>query len=164
VQTVVSAYLDLLQDAIGENYKEMMVNHYPVNLGTCGGVVDDATNPITDVAFAFSRGVRLGITLQDGSTCSNVQPSNVTVDDGMPTAQSLQDLSLATNDGDVLKAVWNWSIFSEDKIAMGVHNPDLSLRALQGAIAAVSAGGVSVNSVNVNSVLPSFGTVNTITP
>jgi len=158
VQTVVSAYLDLLQDAIGENYKEMMVTHYPVNIGsTCG--VADATNPVTDVAFAFSRGVRLSITLQDGSACSNVQPSNVTVDDGMPTAQSLQDLSLATNDGDVLKAVWNWSIFSEDKIAMGVHNPDLSLKALQGALAAVSAGGVSVNSV-----MPSFGTVNTFTP
>jgi hypothetical protein len=159
VQTVVRAYLDLLQDAMGEYYKTMMEAQYPVDVGgTCG--VADALNPITEVVWN-GRATRLNITLQDGSSCTNANPANITFDSG---AQNLFDLSVATDDGAVLKAAWNWSIFSEDSIGMGVHNPDLSLRALQGAIAAVSAGGVSVNSVNVNSVMPSFGTVNTFTP
>lgn len=157
VQTVITAYLDLLQEGLSDSYKALMEDHYPVNIGsTCG--VADATNPIVDVNWAFSRGVRLGITLQDGASCTNVQASGITVDDGMPAAQSLVALTLVTDNGNLVKAGWNWSIFSEDE-GKGVHNPDLSLRALQGAISAVSAGGVSVNSIAVPT---GFGVINSV--
>jgi len=157
VQTVIGAYLDLLKDTIGAYYMALMEDHTPVHIG---GDCNDATvtNPITDVVWSTSHsGAALSITLQDTSSCSGVNPSDITVDDGMSAAQSLLALSLATNNGDVWKASWNWSIFSEDE-GMGVHNPDLSLRALQGAIAAVTEGGVvSISSVPITA---RFGVIN----
>ena len=153
VQGITNTYLDLLQSALGDAYMSLMEDHYPVAIGdTCGTA--GSGNPVTAVAWSFSRGVRLGITLQDGSSCSNVQPSGITVDDGTPSAQSLQALSLATDDGNLLKAAWNWSIVNEDE-GRGVHNPDFTFKGLQGAISAVSTLGGSVNVTNsINAVVP----------
>jgi len=40
------------------------------------------------------------------------------------------------NDGALLKARWNWTLVYNDS-GLGVHNPDFSVKALQGAINAV---------------------------
>ena len=165
VQTVVSGYLDLLQTALGDAYKQMMVDNYPVTIGGCTDVVTsstavaDGTNPITSVAW--KRTDQLDITLQDGTLCSNRNPNTITGSNVINTnAGTLYSLSLANNNGAPLRAAWNWSLFNEDE-GKGVHNPQLALEGLQGAISAVSNGNVNVNSVNV--ALPtSFGVVDAV--
>ena len=80
------------------------------------------------------------------------------MDVGGPGEQSLYEVSLAANDGATLKAAWNWSMMNEDNTInecdleedpecevrplytrRGVHNPDLAITGLTGAIAAVQA-------------------------
>ena len=62
------------------------------------------------------RATRLNITLSNGNTCGNVNPSSIAVDGG---AQTLYDVSLASNDGATLKAAWNWSLLNEDETING---------------------------------------------
>jgi hypothetical protein len=141
VGAIINSYLVWLQDELGAAYQRLMVAHYPVDITDCGTA--DEGNPITDVVWNMSRGVRLDITV-NGTTCTGRNPSNqvtVTVDGG---AQSLQTLSLAPGNDDLLKALWNYGLLFEDsdpvgRTARGVHNPDFSMKALYRAIAAVQA-------------------------
>ena len=138
VSTIIDGYLDDLSSALGSAYMRMLTAHYPVDVGgDCG--IADSDHPITDVVWNYSRGVRLDITA-NGSTCTNLNPTGVTVDDG---AQSLQDLTLVPGNDDVLKALWNYGLLYEDSARgtgdRGVHNPDFSIKALTRAITAVQA-------------------------
>jgi hypothetical protein len=83
----------------------------------------------------------------NGTTCSMVNPSSVSVGAG-----SAQDLGLATNTGALYKAAWNYGLNFEDETInapapgedpphtrRGVHNHAFSQQGLLGAIAAVQA-------------------------
>ena len=58
-------------------------------------------------------------------------------------AQALEQLALESANDAVLKARWNYGLLYEDSSvsagARGAHNPDFSIKALTGAIAAVQA-------------------------
>lgn len=155
VQTVVNGYLELLAELLADDYREMMTDNYPVAIAGCdsGDATADAGNPVT--AVVWERPDRIDITLQDGTSCDNRNPqSHIAVGGG---AQSLFELSTATYSGDLEKAGWNYYLAWEDE-GRGVHNPDFTLKFLQGAINAVSDLGGSVNSVSpgvaINSVSP----------
>jgi hypothetical protein len=143
IDTIVTGYLNQLQDELGAAYTRMMEAHYPLAIGSTCGDADGTAVTVASVLWD-QRATRLDITLSNGNTCDNVNPSSITVDAG---AQSLFDVSLASNDGAVLKAAWNWSMLNEDETiiegdppphtARGVHNPDFCTKALTRAIAAV---------------------------
>ena len=144
------------QDELGAAYQRMMEDHYPIDVGGECGAADGTTVTVTDVVWN-ERATRLNVTLSNGNTCTNRNPSSISVDSG---AQNLFDVSLAENDGAVLKAAWNWSLNSEDETIngcpsegepgydpdctppftrRGVHNHAFSQQGLLGAIAAVKA-------------------------
>ena len=131
IQSTVNGLLDGLKTAIENSYLTMMESSYPITIGNCGTA--DGTNPV--VAVDFERATRLNITLQDGTACTRVDPEDVVVSD--PSFGNLFELSLATNDGAVLKAAWNWTINEEDE-GRGVHNPDFSVKSLENAISALT--------------------------
>jgi hypothetical protein len=149
VDAIVTGYLNDLQAELGAAYKRMMTAHYPVAIGSTCGNADGTTVTVSNVVWN-ERATRLNITLSNGNSCTNRDPASITVDGG---AQSLFALSLASNDGAVLKAAWNWSMLNEDETinapanpgdppphtARGVHNVDFCTKALTRAIAAVQA-------------------------
>lgn len=145
IDSVVTGYMDDLQDELGAAYKRMMEDHYPVNIGSTCGPANGAAVTVTDVVWN-ERATRLNITLSNGNSCTNRNPADITVDDG---AQSLFDLSLAENNGATLKAAWNWSMLNEDQTInegdpppfthRGVHNPDFAIKGLTRAISAVQS-------------------------
>lgn len=113
MQSSVNSLLDGLVNAMGNAYLEMLTSSYPVDYDVAG---DDDGDPspcelhadgVTTTAASLvwnGRATRLNITLSDGSFCESADPSSIMVNDG---AETLFDLSLATNDGAVLKAAWN---------------------------------------------------------
>jgi hypothetical protein len=149
IDAVITGYMNDLQGELGAAYQRMMEDHYPIDVGSTCGPADGATVTVTDVVWN-ERATRLNITLSNGNTCTNRDPAAITVDGG---AQSLYDVSLASNDGATLKAAWNWSMLNEDETinapanpgdppphtARGVHNPDFGIKGLTGAISAVQA-------------------------
>ncbi|MCO6412714.1 MAG: carboxypeptidase regulatory-like domain-containing protein [Thiogranum sp.] len=154
IDAIITGHMDDLQTELGNAYKRMMEAHYPVDVGSSCGPADGTIVTVTDVVWN-ERATRLNITLSNGNNCGNVNPSSITVDGG---AQTLFDVSLASNDGATLKAAWNWSMLNEDQTingcadaddpacdpphtARGVHNPDFCIKALTRAIAAVEAVG-----------------------
>jgi hypothetical protein len=149
--------MDDLKDELGAAYKRMMEANYPVT--TIGGGCSDADGTLVTVSSVewANRADRLNITLSNGNSCTNRNPSSIHVNGG----QTLYDVSRASNDGATLKASWNWNwnMMNEDETIntascdteedpectvrphtdRGVHNPDLSIRGMTGAIAAVQA-------------------------
>ena len=159
IDAIMTAYMTNLQAELGAAYERMMVQHYPVAIGSTCGDADGTTVTVTDVVWA-ERATRLDITLSNGNSCTRANPSSITVDDGEAGEQSLFNLSLAENNGAVLKAAWNWSMNNEDETingcsaedepgydpsctsphtARGIHNPPFQIQSLTRAITAVQA-------------------------
>jgi hypothetical protein len=150
IDAIITQDMADLKAELGAAYKRMMVAHYPVNVGSTCGAADGTTVTVTDVVWN-ERATRLNITLSNANSCTNRDPASITVGGG---PQTLYDVSLAENDGAVLKAAWNWSMMNEDETIngcvdendttctpphtrRGVHNVDFSTKALTRATAEV---------------------------
>lgn len=146
VDNEITGYMDDLKSELGAGWMRLLADNYPVDVGgTCG--VADGSDPITAVEWVYGGYLgttRLNITV-NGTTCSNLNPSSVSVGAG-----SAQDLGLATNTGALYKAAWNYGLNFEDETInapppgedpphthRGVHNHAFSQQGLLGAIAAV---------------------------
>jgi hypothetical protein len=152
VNNIIVGDMANLAAALGNAYKRMMVQHYPVTSGSASGAsdtscpgtgtvsADGTTTTITNVMWVYSN--RLQVTTSDG-VCRNVAISGITIGGATP---SLQTFSLQAGNDSVWKAMWNYGLLAEDSAgrtdhpgARGVHNPDFSNKILTRAITAVNA-------------------------
>jgi hypothetical protein len=138
IDAIVNGYLDDLQAALGDAYMRLLNQNYPIDVD--GGCATNGADQVTSVVWNYGgfRGATVDVTV-GGATC-NSGLSDVTVNGG---AQTLEQLALESANDAVLKARWNYGLLYEDSAvgagARGVHNPDFSIKALTGAIAAVQA-------------------------
>jgi hypothetical protein len=170
VDNEITGYLNDLEDALGNAFMRVLEDHYPIEINVqvnrapvlCGNA--NAGNPVTAVTWAFGghSGSTLDIALQDGTSCTGVAYSDITVDVGTADAADLEAFLLDPANGaeDVLKARWNFGLNYEDETIIGcpgeeepgydpdcesphthrgVHNHAFSQAGLLGAIAAVNA-------------------------